>query len=82
MPKYAHIKVNHEKKQSLIDALNNLSDDVLSNFDDNETRNSIVSKLDNLSDEDLKLTPSELAIVQLVATDVGINGVGLDIDYR
>ena len=70
------------KKQSLIDALNNLSDDVLSNFDDNETRNSIVSKLDNLSDEDLKLTPSELAIVQLVATDVGINGVGLDIDYR
>ena len=37
MSKYAHIKVTNEKKQSLIDALNNLSDDVLFNFDDNET---------------------------------------------
>ena len=52
MSKYAHIKVTNEKKQSLIDALNNLSDDVLFNFDDNETRNNIVLKLQNLSDED------------------------------
>jgi hypothetical protein len=82
MSKYAHIKVTNEKKQSLIDALNNLSDDVLFNFDDNETRNNIVLKLQNLSDEDLKLTPSELAIMQYVASDIGIKGVGFDIDYR
>ena len=79
MSKYAHIKVTNEKKQSLIDALNNLSDDVLFNFDDNETRNNIVLKLQNLSDEDLKLTPSELAIMQYVASDIGIKGVGFDL---